>query len=206
MVFRTIMDNISFKSRIILTSPSGYKRAAMRIPAKNFINYPWTPAQGVLAESVATSDVFDCEFVGITNGQKILGGHFDPLNKINQAFSNIKNFLDKNIKEMGDKANLQAVIIGGKAPCIAGEDSYKQIKKTQEYLESEKIPYSIFAGGMGKRDICYSSQKDEFIIGADIVNDFDPYKKMSAEEAFKKVFNIVKVSENDEIIFQKTWF
>ena len=107
---------------------------------------------------------------------------------------------------MGDKANLQAVIIGGKAPCIAGEDSYKQIKKTQEYLESEKIPYSIFAGGMGKRDICYSSQKDEFIIGADIVNDFDPYKKMSAEEAFKKVFNIVKVSENDEIIFQKTWF
>ena len=174
MVFRIVMDNISFKSRIILTTPNGYKRAAMRVPAKDFINYPWTPMHGVLAESVATSDVFDCEFVGITNGQKILGGNFDPLNKINQAFSNIINFLDKNIKEMGDKTNLQAVIIGGKAPCIAGEDSYKQIKKTQEYLESEKIPYSIYAGGMCKRDVCYSSQKDEFIIGADIVNDFDP--------------------------------
>lgn len=200
------MNNISFKSRIILTSPNSYKRAAMRIPTKNFINYPWTPAQGVLADSVATSNVFDCEFVGITNGEKILGGHFDPLNKINQTFSNIKNFLDKNIKAMGDKNNLQAVIIGGKAPCIAGEDSYRQINKTRDYLKNTNIPYSIFAGGMGKRDICYSSQKDEFIIGADIVNNFDPNEKISAEEAFKRVFNIVEVSADDEIIFQKTWF
>ncbi len=200
------MNNISFKSRIILTSPNGCYRARMQVPAKNIINYPWTPAQGILSESVATSDVFDCEFVGITDGEKILGGHFNPLDKINQTFSNIAKFLDQNIKKMGDRDYLQAVIIGGKAPCIAGEESYKQIENTIDYFEKENIPYSLFKGGMGKRDICYLSHKDEYIIGSDIVAHFDPYEKINTEEAFKRVFDIVKVSPNDELIYQKIWF
>ena len=198
--------NVSFKSRIVLTSPSSYQRATMRIPSRNFINFPWTPAQGVLADTVATSGVYDCEFLGITDGEKVLGGHFDPLNKVNQVFSNITNFLNKNIQKMGERSNLQAVIVGGKPPLVAGEESYKQINKTVDFLKREGIPYSLFAGGAGRRDVCYSSSKDEFIIGADIVDKFDSKEHISAEEAFKRVFDIVEVSEEDEIVFKKTWF
>ena len=206
MIFKINMNNISFKSRIILTSPRIYQKASMQIPAKNFISHPWTPAQGVLSNCVETSKVSDCEFVGITDGERILGGHFDPLNVVNKTFSNIVSFFNKNIKQMGDKSYLQAVIIGGKAPRIAGEESYRQIYNTIDFFKREGIPYSLFMGGIGECDICYFSHKDEYIIGTDAVDKLGLSEDLAAEEAFNKVFDKVEVSSDDEIIFQKTWF
>lgn len=198
------MDNISFKSRIILTNTSSYHRAKMRVPAKNFVDYPWTPAQGKVANSVASSGFKDCCGGFITDGEKVVAGHFDPLNPINKTFSNIINFYNKQKNNLGKE--LQALVIGGKAPCIAGEESYRQFDKLVDYFEKENIPCSILKGGMGERHVCYFSDKDEYVIGADVIDRWDPHERLTAEQAFKRVFNEVKIAPGDELIFQRTWF
>ena len=58
---------------------------------------------------------------------------------------------------------------------------------------------------MGEKHICHFADKDEIVIGADVVNKFDPYERISAEDAFKRVFNEIKILPEDELIFQKTW-
>ena len=58
---------------------------------------------------------------------------------------------------------------------------------------------------LSKKHICHFADKDEIVIGADVVNKFDPYERISAEDAFKRVFNEIKILPEDELIFQKTW-
>ena len=198
------MNEISFKQRIVLTTKTGYQRARRCIPEKNVINYPWRKEQSVLSESVASPFIKDCAFLGISDGQNVLGLHLNPLDPLNKMFSSITNFIKNKIDVKNP--DLEAIVIGGKAPCIAGEDSYKQIDNIVKFLEDENIPYTLLKGGMGERDVCYSSQTDTWVIGTDTVNRLDPYRRGSAMDIFKEIFSEVKVSPKDEIFYQKTWF
>ncbi len=51
-MFYTVMDNnIAFTSRIRLVSPEEFRNVTGKISNKNFVAYPWTIKESVIAES-----------------------------------------------------------------------------------------------------------------------------------------------------------
>ena len=191
------MDNISFQSRIKITDLSSFNKE-FRIPEKNYVNYPWTKKESRLADSVATTTVYDCTACGLTDGTQALLLHICPTVKENKNFSGIENFIKSKLN-LND-SNLQGFILGSKSKNINCPDSPLVFDFFEKFMQKFNIPYSSFRGGNFIHNIAYSSSKDEWVIGSSLLEHVD--KKgvfTSPEKACEKIFDKYKIAECDEL-------
>ena len=163
MCFMTNMNrNISFTSHIKPVPFFEFNSLTRGMSEKSYVPYPWTLNESVLNEDVFTKSVQDCSVYIISNGQKAKMLHICP------DCSDAKNFerIAKSIEEdfdMDDE-NLEAFIIGGKAPYLIGNDSYELFDKFVEFSNKHNIPTTILKGGMGEKSIAYFSQQDTLYV------------------------------------------
>lgn len=191
------MDNITFTSRIRPVTKAEFSRVVSSYGDKKFVGYPWTLKESVFSDKAFTKDVADCTVCGLTDGLKVLLIHLCPTEKINFQFNKVVDF----IKGKFDLKNpdLQAILIGGKPKCTHGEDSYKLFGMFEKFLEDSKIQYSKLKGGMGTKDVAYSSTTDEWIIANDVFKFPEKNQFKTAQKAMEEVYNEVKIADCDEV-------
>lgn len=194
------MNNVSFQSRIRPVTRNEFGRITSGFGKKNFVDFPWTLKESVLSDKAYTRDVADCTVCGITDGLKVLLIHLSPVNKANQEFDKVVNF----IKSKLDLANpdLQAILIGGKPSCTHGSESYCLFEKFEKFLSDSKIVFSKLKGGMGTKDVAYSSTTDEWLIASDNMKPLNPMVYTSPEAVLKQNFSEVVISSEDNA----SWF
>ena len=194
------MNNITFGSRIRHCTPNEFSMTVNRFGIKNYVDYPWTLKESVCAKDAYTKYVADCTVCGITDGLKVLLIHLNPANKENFNFSKIVEL----IKSKFDLCNpdLQALLIGGKPEYTHGKESYKLFNLFENFLIDNKMLYSKLKGGMGTKDIAYSSEKDEWMIVNDMVKRPPMGEYKSPQETIEKTYDEVRIADCDEL----TWF
>ena len=194
------MNNISFQSRIRPITKNEFGRITSGYGVKNFVDYPWTLKESVFSDKAYTRDIADCTVCGITDGLKVLLIHLSPENKLNFEFNKVISL----IKEKFDLNNpdLQAILVGGKPECTHGPQSYKLFGLFENFLTDAKINFSKLKGGMGAKDIAYSSATDEWVIAGDNMKPANPRIYTSPEDILKQNFAEVSISSED----QASWF
>ena len=194
------MNNISFGSRIRHCTRNEFNMTVNRFGTKCFADYPWTIKESVFSNNAYTKFIVDCTVCGITDGLKVLLIHLCPTNKENFNFSKvvelIKNKFDLN------NPDLQAILIGGKPECTQGKESYKLFNIFENFLKECNIQYSKLKGGMGAKDVAYSSEKDEWLIVNDMVERPRMREYKSPQKEIEKAYEEVKIADCDEL----TWF
>ncbi len=191
------MDNISFQSRIKITDITSFNKE-VRFPKKNYVNYPWTKKESVLADNAATTGVFDCTAAGLTDGIRVFLLHLCPTFEENKNFKNIENFIRKKI-DLSD-SNLQGFILGSKNQNLDSPDSPLVFDFFEKFMQKFNIPYSSFRGGNFIHNIAYSSSKDEWVIGSSLLEHVDKKTVFtSPEKACEKIFDKYKIAECDEL-------
>jgi HKD family nuclease len=191
------MDKISFTSGIRFIDGNNFNRVVSYINPKNAVNFPWTIKESVLAKDAYTTKVLDCTVSGLTNGQQVLLMHICPTLAKNRVFSKIERFILNNI-DVRDK-NLQGFLLGGKYNNVNSPYSIKLFEKFENFFEKYKIPYSKFKGGPFENNVAYLSSIDEWLISNEIIN--ENIKNLNPMSALKKIFNEVKISPTDNLIW-----
>lgn len=193
------MNNISFQSRIRITDINTFNKE-VRYGKKNLVNYPWTKKESVLSDKAATTGILDCTCAGFTDGVKVLLMHICPTNPENK---NLKS-IDKYIKNKIDltNPNLQGFILGSKNNNIYSPNSPIIFDFFVNLMKNFNIRYSEFRGGDFSNNVAYSSLKDEWIIGSDLLNNIDKKKIfITPQKAVEKIFDKVQLDECDELFW-----
>lgn len=191
------MDNITFTSRIRPVTKAEFSRVVSSYGNKNFVGYPWTIKESVLSDKAFTKDIADCTVCGITDGLKVLLIHLCPTEKINFQFNKVTDFIKEKFNL--NNPDLQAILVGGKPECTHGADSYKLFGMFEKFLEDSKIPFSKLKGGMGTKDVAYSSATDEWIVSNDVFKFPERNQFKTAQKAMEEVYNEVKIADCDEV-------
>lgn len=192
------MDNISFQSRIRLCSADCYDKL-VRLPAGKLVKYPWTYKQTVVSESAGTRDIYDCTAGGLTNGQKVMCFHLNPTDSDNNDFSVIEKLFAKKFN-LSDK-NLQGFLIGSKNNNINSPFSPILFDNVFNFIQKLKIPFSYFRAGNYTNHIAYSSIKDEWLIGCDLLNYVSKDVFKTPQKACEKIFDSYHIGKTDQLIW-----
>lgn len=196
------MDNISFQSRIRLTSRNEYLKYVTRRFAS--VEYPWSIKQTALAQKARTDGIFDCTALGVTDGEKVLLFHICPTNPKNKNFEQIKNQIIQKIKDFMNPEYLQGLILGSKQNNIGSPKSPEMFNIMESILKELDIQYSKFKGGDFTNNLAYDSTKDEWIIGSemfDILNTSPKTMFKTPDKAAAKIFDQIDIANCDEL----TW-
>lgn len=193
--FNKNMDNISFSSRIRITSKNEYFKQVK----PDFVNvgYPWTIQQTAFSRKAYTNKIYDCTAVGITDDTKVMLMHICPTIEWNLDFNAIKEFIIKKVSTTLNTDNLQGIILGSKNN-IVSPYSTKLFDFLENVLENLNIQYSKFKGGDYENNLAYNTISDEWIIGS---NFFEKQTNPN-EDIFKaatKIFKEVKIANCDEL-------
>lgn len=191
------MDNISFKSRIRLVPPAEFQKVVSLISEKNFVKYPWTVKQSIIADKAYTKDIYDCTVCGFTDGQKVLLNHICPTNIENYDFNQIAQFIKNKVNLSNEY--LQGFILGSKPNSPDSPRSTTLFDKFVEFMKQYKIPFSAFKGGSYENNVAYSSLQDEWLISNAVVNDNMKQYFKNPYQLFERFFDKVKVSTLDDI-------
>lgn len=193
------MDNISFQSRIKLTSRAEFSKFVNREFAQ--VNYPWTIKQTALSNKARTDGVYDCTAMGITDGDKVLLLHICPTDSRNQNFKKLENKISESILSKLNPDYLQGFILGSKKDNINSPFSSKLFEIMEGILKKLNIPYSKFKGGNYTNDIAYNSTKDEWIIGNELLDVITTKeaKFKTPQKAAEKIFDQIKIADCDEL-------
>lgn len=192
------MDNISFQSRIRLTSMDAFNKE-VHYGKKNYVNYPWTVKQSVMADKAATTEIYDCTAAGFTDGLKVLLLHICPTEPKNNNLNKIETFIKNKI----DTSNpyLQGFILGSKNFNPNTPNSPKVFDFFLNLMKKLDIPFSYFRAGDYANNVAYSTAKDEWIIGSELLNSVDKSVFKTPEKAIEKIFEESNISNFDEL----TW-
>jgi len=193
------MDNVSFQSRIRITDINSFNKE-IRYGKENFVKYPWTKKESVLADKAATTDVYDCTTAGFTDGLRVLLMHICPTKEENLQLESIQKY----IKNKLDLTNpeLQGFVLGSKNNNIKSPNSPKIFDFFVNFMKENNIQYSEFRGGDFTNNVAYSSLKDEWVIGSDLLNNIDGKTLFKTpKKAAEKIFEQVNIAKCDEL----TW-
>ncbi len=188
--------NISFKSNIRLVTPEEFRQIANKIGEKNFVKYPWTVKQSVLANSAYTKDIFDCTVCGLTDGQTVLLNHICPTVMENNNFDKIAGFIKSKIDLTN--SNLQGFLLGSKKNFKESPFSTQLFENFANFLQKHNIQFSQFKGSIYPSDVAYSSLKDEWVISN--YNITAPLPNSETKKILNNIFDDIKISELDEIV------
>jgi hypothetical protein len=191
------MQNISFTSNIRLVSPNEYSKSISKISHKNFVDFPWTLKESVLADSAFTKDVFDCSVCGLTDGQDVLLMHLCPTSDKNKSFAKIEKFIEKKLW-LGNP-DLQGFILGGKFNNINSPRSIKLNESFEKFMIKHNIPYSLFRGGDFANNVSYSSKTDEWLISNELIKDDMKEVYKNPLDILSRIFDKIKISKLDEL-------
>lgn len=192
------MDNISFQSRIRLTSMNAFNKE-IHYGKKNYVNYPWTVKESVISDKAATTDIYDCTAAGFTDGSKVLMLHICPTEPRNNNLSKIEKFINEKIDP--NNPYLQGFILGSKNFNPNTPNSPKVFDFFLNIMNKLDIPFSYFRAGDYANNIAYSTLKDEWIIGSELLNAVDKSIFKTPQKAIEKIFEESKISNFDEL----TW-
>ncbi len=183
-------SKISFTSAIRPMSVSRFLKETGDIPLSNRIYSPWTAKQIIKKNAALTENIYDCSAGGITNGKEVVMFHICT-GKENRRFKTIENIILEKIKSF---KNPQGFLLGS-ASCF--EESSKLFKKFQNFMEKNKIPYSMFKGNKTYTHIAYDGAKDEWLIANPILskNGLQP-----TETLLKQSFEDINICSKDFII------
>ena len=160
--FITNMDNISFQSRIRLTSIETFKKNVAG--CRNNVIYPWTTKETVCAPKAFTEGVYDCTTLGIKDGEDVLFMHLCPTMPRNSNWARIERYIVNSVYSKLDPKNLQALILGSKRDNISSPRSTGLFNFLEGVLNKLNIEYSKFKGGNFENNLAYDSMKNEWII------------------------------------------
>lgn len=192
------MDNISFQSRIRLTSMNAFNKE-IHYGKKNYVNYPWTVKESVISDKAATTDIYDCTAAGFTDGSKVLMLHICPTEPRNNNLSKIEKFINEKIDP--NNPYLQGFILGSKNFNPNTPNSPKVFDFFLNIMNKLDIPFSYFRAGDYANNIAYSTLKDEWVIGSELLNAVDKSVFKTPQKAIEKIFEESKISNFDEL----TW-
>lgn len=192
------MDNISFQSRIRLTSMNVFNKE-IHYGKKNYVNYPWTVKESVISDKAATTDIYDCTAAGFTDGSKVLMLHICPTEPRNNNLSKIEKFINEKIDP--NNPYLQGFILGSKNFNPNTPNSPKVFDFFLNIMNKLDIPFSYFRAGDYANNIAYSTLKDEWVIGSELLNAVDKSVFKTPQKAIEKIFEESKISNFDEL----TW-
>ncbi len=192
------MDNISFQSRIRLTSMNVFNKE-IHYGKKNYVNYPWTVKESVISDKAATTDIYDCTAAGFTDGSKVLMLHICPTEPRNNNLSKIEKFINEKIDP--NNPYLQGFILGSKNFNPNTPNSPKVFDFFLNIMNKLDIPFSYFRAGDYANNIAYSTLKDEWVIGSELLNAVDKSIFKTPQKAIEKIFEESKISNFDEL----TW-
>ena len=192
------MDNISFQSRIRLTSMNVFNKE-IHYGKKNYVNYPWTVKESVISDKAATTDIYDCTAAGFTDGSKVLMLHICPTEPRNNNLSKIEKFINEKIDP--NNPYLQGFILGSKNFNPNTPNSPKVFDFFLNIMNKLDIPFSYFRAGDYANNIAYSTLKDEWGIGSELLNAVDKSVFKTPQKAIEKIFEESKISNFDEL----TW-
>ena len=192
------MDNVSFQSRIKLTSMNAFDKE-VRYGKRNYVNYPWTVKQSVISDKAATTDIYDCTAAGFTDGLKVMLLHICPSMAENSNFKKIEKFITSKLDI--DSPYLQGFILGSKNFNPNSPNSPKVFDFFLNFMDKRFIPFSFFRGGDYANNIAYSSLTDEWIIGSELLNTVSKDVFKTPKNAVEKIFEEVKISNCDELIW-----
>ena len=192
------MDNISFQSRIRLTSMNAFNKE-IHYGKKNYVNYPWTVKESVISDKAATTDIYDCTAAGFTDGSKVLMLHICPTEPRNNNLSKIEKFINEKIDP--NNPYLQGFILGSKNFNPNTPNSPKVFDFFLNIMNKLDIPFSYFRAGDYANNIAYSTLKDEWVIGSELLNAVDKSIFKTPQKAIEKIFEESKISNFDEL----TW-
>lgn len=192
------MDNIRFQSRIRLTSMNVFNKE-IHYGKKNYVNYPWTVKESVISDKAATTDIYDCTAAGFTDGSKVLMLHICPTEPRNNNLSKIEKFINEKIDP--NNPYLQGFILGSKNFNPNTPNSPKVFDFFLNIMNKLDIPFSYFRAGDYANNIAYSTLKDEWVIGSELLNAVDKSIFKTPQKAIEKIFEESKISNFDEL----TW-
>lgn len=192
------MDNISFQSKIRLTSMNAFNKE-IHYGKKNYVNYPWTVKESVISDKAATTDIYDCTAAGFTDGSKVLMLHICPTEPRNNNLSKIEKFINEKIDP--NNPYLQGFILGSKNFNPNTPNSPKVFDFFLNIMNKLDIPFSYFRAGDYANNIAYSTLKDEWVIGSELLNAVDKSVFKTPQKAIEKIFEESKISNFDEL----TW-
>lgn len=192
------MDNkITFTSIIRPVKRSMFNNVVSGISRKNFVEYPWTVKESVIAKDAYTTGVIDCTVCGITDGEKVFMMHICPTNKDNFNFKKIKDFITKKVDLSNE--DLSAVVIGAKS-YPDDSRSYKLFDNFVKFLKSKNIPTTSIKGGdvYESVDVLYRQRNDEWLISGKYLDKYIDHT--SSGLVLNKIFPQIELSEFDIII------
>lgn len=196
------MDNISFQSRIRITSCDEFRSLAKRGFAQ--VNYPWSIKETAYSTKARTDGICDCTALGITDGFKVLLFHICPTNPKNKNFKQVEAQVTQKIKDLMNPEYLQGFILGGKKYNINSPRSFELFEIIEGVLQKLHIEYSKFKGGDFVNNLAYNSTKDEWIIGTNFLDIISSPKGdlfETPQKAAERIFGQVKIADCDEL----TW-
>lgn len=186
-------NEISFKQTYKVVSSSKFSAIKKQIGEKNLSCYPWTAAQRVLAENVATERIYDCTVLAIKDGVKVLLLHLCPTRQENQDLDSLCDYIKTLIPK--SKEHLQAVIFGSQ--CHS-----KMSIVLNNYLlglvRSMGIPCSVFKNSEDSFDVAYTSSTDEWYISSPSFDLRLSKGCESSEKVLKNFFEDIALSEVDK--------
>lgn len=194
------MNNISFQSKIRITTQSEFRTLVNREFAK--VDYPWTIKESVCAQKASTDGIYDCTTMGVTDGLKVLLFHICPTVSQNKNFKQLESQITENIINKMNLNCVQGFILGSKKNNIDSPRSDELFNIMEGLLKKLHIQFSKFKGGDYTNNIAYDSTKDEWIIGSNIFDLLNIPKKSilgTPYNAAKRIFEQVKIADCDEL-------
>lgn len=191
-------NNISFSSLIKPIGNATFYDITTNMPKSSYVSYPWTLKESVLSSDVFTKSVIDCSVYIISDGKNTKMLHISP--KSNDA-KNFERIEESILNDIDLKSNdVKAFVVGAKPPYVMGKDSYELFDKFVEFSDKHSIPTTILKGGMGERDIAYSTSNDTLYISST-----EPFCRkneylLTPLSILGNWFNTVKINPKDRVV------
>lgn len=205
-------SQISFTSKIRLTTLEGYRSGLKGFSPKQFVRSPYTAKEIVKSTDAFTKGIYDCTAGGIVDGKAVVMAHIDAHANTLYGWDEIIDVLKQKIDPQSKK--LHGLLIGS----LNYGRSYSLFKFFEKFMgkAENSIPYTKFQHhrslSAANTHISYKSSIDEWAItnatiSKEIQEKKEWLKMMSKDELQKELKKIaeksfvkVEVAPCDELV------
>lgn len=194
---------ISFTSKIKFVTKSEFDALPTKKMDKEGKNVadPWTIDEVIIKDEGFTKDIYSCNAGGITNNDQLLLFHLHPQKALNNLIDTMNQLRNKVNSFKQKEDNLKGLIIGGNQKFHNSKELFSYLKTFFGLMNAKT---SIIWGQKDVRDyinIHYSVKNDTWTINAQTTNDKKETESISTPEQLIKHFDIIDISEDDEVFF-----
>lgn len=189
----SIKSQVSFTSGIKFVSKPEFKLATEGLVEK--VDTPFSEYKTLIGRDALKRWILDCTAVFVTDGKRVVSGHFDPFKT---DFASAKAGLIKKIKKL-QQDKLHGFLVGSQSK---SSQSLSLFQNFQGFLSSNNIPYSMFRGHLsdsGASSVAYFGKGDLLLItNEDISEEVLKEKKKPLSEILLSVYKKFKLSKRHD--------